>query len=90
VVSVSSGLGLLAAAVSYALGGAALATPPLLASPTPCPGWNLEMLLDHLGDSIGVLHEAIATEVSALGQRRVTTGPGATRSHACAARQPPC
>jgi uncharacterized protein (TIGR03086 family) len=61
VASVSSGLGLLIAAVSYALGGAALVTPPLLPRPTPCPDWDLETLLDHLGDSIGVLHEAIAT-----------------------------
>ena len=54
-------LQLLAGAVDYALGGAALVTPQLLQRPTPCPGWNLETLLDHLSDSIGVLHEAIAT-----------------------------
>lgn len=57
----SSGQELLAAAVGYALGGAALVTPQRLSRPTPCPGWDLEMLLDHLGDSIGVLSEAIAT-----------------------------
>jgi hypothetical protein len=40
-----------------------MATPQLLSRPTPCPGWDLEMLLDHLGDSIGVLHEAIEVAV---------------------------
>src|SRR6266568_9525872 len=31
----------------------------LLQRPTPCLGWDLETLLDHVSDSIGVLHEAI-------------------------------
>jgi uncharacterized protein (TIGR03086 family) len=52
---------LLDAAVRYALAGAALVTPPLLSRPTPCPAWDLALLLDHLSDSIGVLHEALAT-----------------------------
>ena len=52
---------LLESAVSYALTEAALVTPPLLSSPTPCPGWDLEMLLDHVVDSVGVLREAITT-----------------------------
>ena len=52
---------LLESAVSYALTEAALVTPQLLSSPTPCPGWDLETLLDHVVDSIRVLHEAIAT-----------------------------
>ena len=49
---------MLESAVSYALAGAALVTPPLLRCPTLCPGWDLETLLDHVSDSIGVLHEA--------------------------------
>jgi len=56
---VSRGLELLESAVRYALAGAALGTPPLLRRPTPCRGWDLETLLDHLSDSIGVLYEAI-------------------------------
>ena len=56
----SSGTELLENAVSYGLAGAQTATPRLLSRPTPCPGWDLEMLLEHLGDSIGVLQEAIA------------------------------
>ena len=57
----SRGLELLESAVSYALAGAGMATPQLLSRPTPCLGWDLETLLDHLSDSIGLLHEAIAT-----------------------------
>jgi uncharacterized protein (TIGR03086 family) len=55
----SRGRELLETAVSYALAGAALGTPQLLRRPTPCQGWDLEKLLDHVSDSIGVLHEAI-------------------------------
>jgi uncharacterized protein (TIGR03086 family) len=61
VAPLSRELELLDAAVGYALAGAALVTPQLRSRPTPCAGWDLEMLLDHLGDSIGVLHAAIAT-----------------------------
>ena len=57
----SRGRELLDSAVSYALAGAGMATPQLLSRPTPCPGWDLETLLDHVSDSIGVLHEAIVT-----------------------------
>jgi uncharacterized protein (TIGR03086 family) len=56
-----TGHGLLECAVSYALVGAALVTPQLLPRSAPCASWDLETLLDHLSDSIEVLHEAIAT-----------------------------
>ena len=52
---------LLGAAVSYALAGATMATPQLLSRPTPCAGWDLETLLEHLGDSMEALAGAIAT-----------------------------
>jgi hypothetical protein len=61
VAPLSRGLELLESAVSYALAAAARVTPPFLPRPTPCRGWDLEMLLDHVSDSIGVLHGAIAT-----------------------------
>jgi uncharacterized protein (TIGR03086 family) len=56
---------LLEYAVGYALGGAGPGgggpgAPLLLSRPTPCPEWDLEMLLHHVSDSIGALHEAIA------------------------------
>ncbi len=57
----SSVLELLESAVSYALAGAAMAIPQLLSRPTPCLGWDLGALLDHLAESIGVFGEALAT-----------------------------
>jgi uncharacterized protein (TIGR03086 family) len=59
VAPLSRGLALLELAVGYAL-AAAPGGPPDLRHPTPCQGWDLETLLDHLSDSIGVLHAAIS------------------------------
>ena len=79
------GLELLESAISYALAAAALGTPQLLNDPTPCPGWNLAMLLDHVSDSIGVLHAAMSR-----GRRRHGVVPpdypraGARQSRGCA------
>ncbi len=53
--------GLLAGAISYALGACALIEPGEVALPTPCPQWNLAMLLGHLGDSMADLETAIRT-----------------------------
>jgi len=53
--------GLLAGAISYALGACALIGPGELALPTPCPDWNLAMLLGHLSDSMADLETAIRT-----------------------------
>jgi uncharacterized protein (TIGR03086 family) len=61
VAPLSRGRDLLESAVRYALAGAALVTPQLRSRPTPCLGWDLETLVDHVSDSIGVLHEVIAT-----------------------------
>jgi uncharacterized protein (TIGR03086 family) len=72
VAPLSRGRELLETAVSYALAGAALGTPQLMQRPTPCKGWNLETLLDHVSDSIGVLHEAI----SAAGVSLSAASPG--------------
>ena len=78
VAPLSRGLELLESAVGYALAGAALGTPQLLSRPTPCAGWDLEMLLDHVSDSIGVLHEAIAAgrRQRQRQRRRLTRRPG--------------
>jgi uncharacterized protein (TIGR03086 family) len=77
VAPLSRGRELLESAVSYALAGAALVTPQLLQRPTPCPGWDLETLLDHVSDSIGVLHEAIsAGSASASAAPPGYPGPG--------------
>ena len=90
VAPLSRGLELLESAVSYALAGAALGAPQLLPRPTPCPGWDLEALLDHVSDSIGVLHEAISRTTAPGQRRRVTPGRGLTPSRACAGRPPGC
>jgi len=59
VAPLSSGRELLESAVSYALAGAGTATPQLLSHLTPCRGWDLERLLDHVSDSAGALAETI-------------------------------
>ena len=64
------GFELLGWAVSYALASAGLATPQRLPGPTPCAGWDLGLLLHHVSDSVGVLHEAITTG-------RIGSGPPA-------------
>jgi uncharacterized protein (TIGR03086 family) len=55
------GLELLGWAISYALTSTRLATPQRLPCPTPCADWDLGLLLRHVSDSVGVLHEAITT-----------------------------
>jgi uncharacterized protein (TIGR03086 family) len=60
VAALTRGRELLESAISYAIASAGTATGPLLSSPTPCPGWDLEALLDHLSDSIAALHEVMA------------------------------
>jgi uncharacterized protein (TIGR03086 family) len=60
------GLQLLASAVRYALADAGLVTPPLLSRPTPCADWDLEVLLGHVSDSAGVLHQAITAGCAGL------------------------
>jgi len=76
VASLSPGLRLLASAVRYALAGAGLVTPPLLAHPTPCADWDLEALLDHVSDSAGVLHQAITAGCVGLGPPPRDDSPG--------------
>jgi uncharacterized protein (TIGR03086 family) len=100
VAPLSRGLELLEAGLSYALASAALVTPPLLPCTTPCPGWDLAMLLDHVSDSIGVVHEALVTgdaiaSPAPLGHPRLEPGPaGRLRGEAarllgvCAAARP--
>ena len=65
--ALSRGLCLLRSAVSYALAAAGPAGSARLAVPTPCAGWDLGILLDHVADSMGVLSEAIAAGTTASG-----------------------
>jgi uncharacterized protein (TIGR03086 family) len=59
VAALTRGLELLESAVGYALTTTAIVRPQLLSRSTPCTGWNLAMLLDHVSDSADVLHDAI-------------------------------
>jgi uncharacterized protein (TIGR03086 family) len=71
------GVDLLEFAVSYGLAGAGLVTEQLLARPTPCLGWDVEMLLRHVSDSIETLDEAITTGHIDLGYPRIHGSPEA-------------
>ena len=57
----SDATGLLAGAISYALGVCTLVEPGDMALPTPCPGWDLGTLLAHLSDSMADLETAVRT-----------------------------
>src|SRR5439155_23133409 len=57
---------LLQQAISYAARSALDVTPALLPRPTPCQGWNLDMLLRHASESLAALHDAIVTGYVAL------------------------
>lgn len=54
------GVGLLARAVEHALVCLDAADGAALDRPTPCAGWDLRALLDHVNDSLLALHEAAA------------------------------
>jgi uncharacterized protein (TIGR03086 family) len=60
VAALTRGLELLESAVGYALTSTAMVTPHLLSRATPCAGWDLATLLEHVSDSVDVLHEAIS------------------------------
>ncbi|MGB3442721.1 MAG: TIGR03086 family metal-binding protein [Actinophytocola sp.] len=52
------GVGLLARAVDYAVDSLDVVGRADLGRPTPCAGWDLRALLDHLNDALLALHEA--------------------------------
>jgi hypothetical protein len=53
--------GLLSRVISYAGRSVLDITSALLPSPTPCRGWNLDMLLRHTSESLAVLHDGTVT-----------------------------
>jgi uncharacterized protein (TIGR03086 family) len=73
----SGATGLLAGAISYALGVCTLAEPGDMALPTPCPGWDLGTLLAHLSDSMADLETAIRTGQLELERPAGLPGPPA-------------
>lgn len=50
---------LLTGAIGYALAACVQLTPGELARPTPCAGWDLRMLLGHLGESMADLEAGL-------------------------------
>lgn len=56
--SVIGGVALLERAIAYTRGSLQLVRPHLMDRPTPCRGWNLTQLLDHMNDSLIALQEA--------------------------------
>jgi uncharacterized protein (TIGR03086 family) len=54
-------ISLLDQAISYATRSVLDVTPALLPRPTPCRGWNLDMLLRHTSESLAALHDGTVT-----------------------------
>jgi uncharacterized protein (TIGR03086 family) len=71
----TGGTGLLDRAISYAVGAVSDVTPALLPRPTPCRGWNLEMLLRHACESLTALHSGVVTGSVALIPASPDPGP---------------
>src|SRR6266487_2992924 len=55
------GITLLERAINYTLGSLVIVTPEDFAHPTPCAGWDLRALLDHMNDSLLALNDPVAT-----------------------------
>ena len=68
---------LLEQAISYAGLSVLDVTPALLPRPTPCQGWNLDMLLRHASESLAALHDGIVTGHVALIPAAPDRGPAA-------------
>jgi uncharacterized protein (TIGR03086 family) len=97
VARVSRRLQPLEAGVRYALDCAEDVTPRLLRRPTPCRDWDLQMLLEHVGDSIAVLRDGLAVgsvDMNTAFQARRPLGVAQLRDNAtgllatCAATDP--
>jgi uncharacterized protein (TIGR03086 family) len=57
--TLAGGAALLERAVGYTLGQLHAVTSADLSRPTPCPGWDLRGLLEHMDDSLAALQEAL-------------------------------
>jgi uncharacterized protein (TIGR03086 family) len=57
-ITVLGGVELLERAIGYTHGSLQLVSADLLTRPTPCRGWDLRALLDHMADSMAALTEA--------------------------------
>lgn len=80
--ALTSGLAVLDGAIGYALGGAARVTPEDWSRPTPCAAWDLATLVDHVAESMGLLHDALGCDPA----DRLTNADPVARLRAQAAR----
>jgi hypothetical protein len=78
----NAGTGLLEGAITYASRSVLDVTPALLPRPTPCRGWNLDMLLRHASESLAALHEGTVARhialISAAPDRAAAADPART------------
>ena len=77
---------LLERAIGYARGTLGGVRPELLGQPTPCAGWTLADLLEHMSDSLDALTEASRGVVAVAPPPYAETGVGVAelRDKACA------
>jgi uncharacterized protein (TIGR03086 family) len=75
---------LLERSLSYTRGALAEVGPDLLARPTPCAGWSLGVLLDHMEDALDAFTEAAAGRVEVAPVPETDTRVDALREKACA------
>ncbi|MBF8194151.1 maleylpyruvate isomerase N-terminal domain-containing protein, partial [Nonomuraea sp. K274] len=61
--ALTAGVALLERAIDYTLGSLRVVTPAVLCRPTPCAGWDLQTLLEHVHDSFETLNEAAAGHI---------------------------
>jgi uncharacterized protein (TIGR03086 family) len=67
--ALAAGVALLERAIDYTLGSLRVVTPAALCRATPCAGWTLETLLDHVNDSLRALNEAATGDISPHSRR---------------------
>ncbi|TMR93694.1 TIGR03086 family metal-binding protein [Nonomuraea basaltis] len=74
--ALTAGVALLERAINYTLGSLRVVTPGALCRPTPCAGWSLETLLDHVNDALRMLNEAASGDISLgrLARKRAACG----------------
>ncbi|MEQ4718839.1 TIGR03086 family metal-binding protein [Nonomuraea sp. B19D2] len=60
----AAGVALLERAIDYALGSLRTVTTATLCRATPCAGWNLQHLLDHMADSLQTLNDVATGRIS--------------------------
>jgi len=87
-VTLAAGVDLLERATAYALGAVAAVTPRTLSWQTPCAGWDVRTLLDHVNDSLMVL--CVGIESGRVRPGEAPIGPPADGDRVAAFRDRAC